>query len=212
MKNCIDKTHEPQELGRGNKPCIVALDKAGSLMLKVAHKKRIAHKKYVINGKEYIMRTLPSNYRHINGVNQLEVDTILLCENINLNINEWKIEDNINFNYNNENIHLIPDVKVNLSSKEKNILIFIEYDTGSEDHRYKDHFPTIFKKIQKYKRYKSSKIWESEFEYFPILLLVTEDDKRIPYFNKKCRELGLQGFGVYAENYQKFIEHLVNMS
>jgi hypothetical protein len=46
---------------------------------------------------------------------------------------------------------------------------------------------------------------------FPILLLVTEDDRRIPYFNAKCKENGVTGFGVYHENYSVFLEHLAKM-
>ncbi|WOF32856.1 replication-relaxation family protein (plasmid) [Bacillus subtilis] len=213
-KMCLDKTHEAQEIGKGNTPSIVALDKGGSIYLNVPHKRRISHKKSIVNGKEYISRSLPANFRHINGVNQLEVDTILLSEKIEAEILEWTHEKPQEFHYGQEKVVVIPDVGMKLkfnTEHSKPLYAFIEYDTGSENMRYKSSFPTILEKVVKYRKLKSSKVWEKDYDYFPIVLLVTEDDKRITYFNDKCRENGLRGFGVYHENYSSFIKHLGNL-
>ena len=85
------------------------------------------------------------------------------------------------------------------------ILNHSNFNTGAESIRYKES-PIIREKILKYKKYKLSKIWEKHFEYFPALLLVTEDEKRIGYFNKKCKENNIVGLGVYYENYTKILE------
>lgn len=207
----LDKVHEVQEIGKGNSPSIVSIDRGGSILLGIPHKKRITQKKTTCKGITYVTRTLPSNYKHIHGVNKTEVDTILFCEATNNKINRWKHEVATKFIYNGENILFIPDVLVEIQFDNKIFLGFIEYDTGSEDHRNKKDFPTIYEKLINYRKFKASKLWVNDYKYFPMILLVTEDDKRIPYFNKKCRELGLQGYGVYHENYVSFLTHLANM-
>lgn len=205
-KMCIDKMHEKQELGRGNTPCIVALDKGGSLLLGVPHKPRIAHKIQRVKDKCYIYRKLPANYRHINGVNQLEVDTILFCDDSGHEIIRWELENPQELYYGQDNVILIPDVGLELklngdpSEGFKTLYAFLEYDTGSEGIRYKEP-PVIRDKIIKYKKYKMSNIWEKEYPYFPLLLFITEDEKRIDFFNKKCKEIGVKGIGVYYKNY-----------
>jgi len=204
---CLDKVHEKQEIGKGNSPCIVALDRAGSLLLNVSHRKRIAQRKVTHKGRTYVLRTLPLNYKHINGVNQIEVDTILSGNKIV----QWRHEIGIKFLYGDEEILVISDVLMELKVKEKSLFIFLEYDTGSEDMGNRNTFPTIHDKLIKYRKYKNSQLWSENYPYFPIILLVTEDGNRIPYFNQKCKELGLQGFGVYHKNYVNFLRHLVNI-
>lgn len=211
QKMCLDKIHEAQEIGRGNTPCIVGLDKGGSLILNVPHKRRISHKKSFVNGRLYITRTLPANFRHINGVNQLEVDTILFCEGTENELIGWHHEKPQELYYGQEKVVVIPDVRMALKMRQKPFYAFIEYDTGSENRGYKDRFPTIYEKILKYRKYKASNLWTEEYPYFPMLLLVTEDDKRISYFNQKCKENNLQGFGIYSDNYISFLKHLSNM-
>lgn len=210
-KMILDKVHEVQEIGKGNSPSIVALDKAGSILLGVPHKQRITHVSTKFNNMCYITRFLPSNFKHINGINQLEVDTILFCEDSNNKLIRWKHEIARPFIYNGEEILFIPDVLVELNLKGKQFLGFLEYDTGSENLRHKSEFPIINKKLINYRRYKASNIWVQDYKYFPMILFVTEDDKRIPYFNNKCREYGLQGLGIYSENYTVVLEHLANM-
>lgn len=210
-KMIFDKVHEEQEIGKGNKPSIIALDKAGSMILNVPHKKRILHKRSTMKGHYTIKRSLPANYRHINGVNQIEVESILFCEKFDYHILFWKHEIPLIFHYGGEKIHLIPDVFTEMKVKNKSILLFIEYDTGSENFRYKSNFPIIYDKIIKYKKYKASKLWANEYPFFPLILLVTEDDKRIQYFNQKCKEVGLKGFGIYYDNYTKFLKHLTDL-
>jgi Replication-relaxation len=206
-KMCIDKVHEERELGRGgNYPCTIALDKGGSLLLGVPHKRRILHHK---EG-NYIRRSLPANYRHINGVNQLEVDTILFCEKTDSNISVWVHEKPQELYYGQDKVVVIPDVVMGLkfnTGQSEPFYAFIEYDTGSESLRYKEP-PIIRDKVIKYKKYKLSKLWENDYPYFPVLLLVTEDQNRIDFFNKKCEENNIKGVGIYSENYTAFLERL----
>lgn len=207
---CLDKTHEKQMIGEGNAPCIVSLDKGGSILLGVPHKKRIAHENVNIKGDKYVFRRLPSNYKHINGVNQTEVDTILFCENNKSNIAKWILEKPLNFTYDGNEIVIIPDVFMKLNIKGEPLFAYIEYDTGAENLRYKSSFPIINDKLRKYRKYKSSKLWQDYSPYFPIILFVTEDTKRIPYFKEKCKEYGMEGYAIYHENFTKFLEHLAN--
>jgi hypothetical protein len=204
---CFDKIHEKQEIGKGNTPSILAIDKGGSIILGVPHKKRITHRTSIVKGIRYITRFLPSNYKHINGVNQIEVDTILFCEATNNDLLRWELEVATIFHHSGEEILFIPDIFMEIAFK-KPLLAFIEYDTGSENHRNKDSFPIIYNKLLNYRRYKASKLWVDKYAYFPIILLVTEDEKRIPYFNQKCKEFGLRGLGVYCENYTKILKGL----
>ncbi len=216
---CLDKVHEPQAIGRGNTPCIVSVDKGGSLLLNVPHRKRITHTTYTVNNKDYIYRHLPANFRHINGVNALEVETILFCEENNYNIVNWTHEqrNKVSFMYGEERVIIIPDVLMILEINGKKIAAFIEYDTGSESLRYKEP-PIIKDKIIKYKRYRSSTLWqEADWQrhfdkpVFPMIMLVTEDEKRINFFNRKIKEVGLRGVGVYYESYTNVLKKMATM-
>lgn len=207
---CLDKVHEAQDIGRGNTPCIVGLDKGGSILLNVPHKKRISHHKSIVNGNIYITRSLPANYRHINGVNQLEVETILFCEETNSELKGWYHEKPQELYYGQERIVVIPDIRMELKMREKPFYAFIEFDTGAENRRYKEP-PIIRDKIIKYRKYKVSKLWQKEYPNFPILLFVTEDEKRIDFFNRKCKENNVVGLGVYVDNYTKVLEKIATM-
>lgn len=203
---CIDKVHEESKYREGNSPAIIAIDKAGSLILGESHKPRIKH----IDSGGYIKRMLPINFRHINGVNQLEVETILLCESTGNELIEWVHEKPQELYYAQEKITIIPDVAMQLKLNGKPFYAFVEYDTGAENLRYKEP-PIIKDKIIKYRRYKASSLWQNEYPYFPMVLLVTEDEKRVKFFTDKCKENGIRGFGVYYENYVKFLRHLTTM-
>lgn len=203
----IDKVHEPQHFMKGNKPAVVALDKAGSVILGIPHKQRIKHHKSVVEGVEYIQRQLPSNYKHINGVNQLEVETILFCEESDNELIEWVLEKPIELFYGNEKIVLIPDVQMEIKLSGRVLNAFLEYDTSTENIRYKES-PIIRDKIIKYKKYKLSNLWKESLNSYPLLILVTEDSKRIDFFNSKCEENGIAGIGVHVDNYRKFLEHI----
>lgn len=208
----IDKVHEPQQFMKGNKPATVALDRAGCIYIGKPFKQRIRRDLSVINGVEYIHRYLPSNYRHINGINQLEVETILFCEDTGNELTEWVLEKPIELFYGQEEVVLIPDILMGIKPLYEPLNAFyayIEFDTGSENIRYKEP-PIIRDKIIKYKKYMLSRLWEDEFEKFPIVIFVTEDDKRIGFFNKKCEENGLIGVGVYYKNYKNFMYSLSN--
>jgi Replication-relaxation len=200
---CLDKIHEKRDIGiGGNNPCTVALDRAGSIILGINHKRRIIHKK---EGK-YIRRSLPVNYRHINGVNQLEVDTIEVTDAFDGQITAWHHEKPQKLQYGVENISVIPDVRLELKFNGKPFYAFLEYDTGSEDRRNKNNFPTIRDKLLKYKKYKSSKLWDSP--YFPLILFVSEDMSRLDYVNRVMKEFGLEGWGIYRENYRDVLERI----
>jgi hypothetical protein len=205
---CLDKAHEKQEIMKGNAPCTVALDKGGSILLGVPHKPRITHERINIKGTEYLFRKLPSNYRHINGVNQCEVDTILFCDNNEAELIQWVLEKPLEFHSHQEKTVIIPDVFLEVNMKTKPLFAYLEYDTGSENARFRDSFPIINSKLVNYKKYKASKLWKDYAPYFPIILLVTEDRNRIDYFKVKCKEYGLQGYGVYYESYDKFLRYL----
>lgn len=214
---CLDKIHEVQEFGKGSKPCIVSIDKAGSLLLNVPHKKRILQNKTTYKGKDYIIRNLPSNYRHINGINQLEVKTILFCEEQGFEIVKWELEEPRHFTSNAENIKLIPDVLMIIRIRGKPFVAFIEFDTGSEGLRQKE--PVIIKdKIIKYKKYKSSNLWTNEdwqkdmnAPMYPIVLFVTQDEKRVQFFNDKSKELRVQGLGMYYERYTDVLKGITTL-
>ena len=208
----IDKVHEVQEIGKGNTPCIVAIDKGGSIILGVPHKIRIPQRKTKFKQTYYVTRICPSNFRHINGINQCEVDTILFCEATNNELLKWKLEVATTFYYNQQEILFIPDVFVECKFKDKHWLAFIEYDTGSENHRNKDDFPVLSEKLDNYRKYKMSELWVDKYKYFPMILLVTEDEKRVHWFTSKCRGLGLQGFGIYHNKYTNFLEAVLGMS
>lgn len=207
----FDKVHEPQKIGEGNTPCIVALDRGGSLLLSVKHKARIIQSKSSRNGQDYITRRLPANYRHVNGVNQMEVDTILFSESTGHDILSWKIEPSTSFIWNNEKQLFIPDVLFEMQIKHKKLIVFLEYDTGKEDLRNKKDFPTIHEKLKEYRKYKLSDLWKEELAYFPLILFVTEDMERVKWITAKCKELNLKGYGVYHENYTDVLERLANM-
>src|SRR5690606_36094306 len=115
FKNMIvDKVHEPQESMKGKKPPVVAIDRTGAVTLGIPFKQSIKHDKSVVCGVEYIHRSLPANYRHINGVNQLEVDTIQFCERKDVEISQWVLEKPIELFYGGERVSLIPDVLMEL--------------------------------------------------------------------------------------------------
>lgn len=209
----LDKVHEPQRFMEGNTPAIVALDRAGSLILGVPHKQRIKYIKNITGGSEYIRRELPSNFQHINGINQIEVDTISFCEDTGSELIEWVHEKPVELYYGQDKVSLIPDISMKLKLVRNDsdaFCAFIEFDTGTESIRYREP-PIIRDKIIKYRKYMLSKLWENEYPKFPFLLLVTQDEKRIDFFNKKCRENGVAGLGVYYKNYKKFLYKLSNI-
>lgn len=213
--NVVDKVHEPAEIGKGNTPAIISIDKCGSMILREPHRRRIIHKLSEHNGKTYIKRELPINYRHINCVNRLEVETILLCEEYGCEIIEWQLEKPNVFIYGNEKNVLIPDVLLILKIGKMKIPMYIEYDTGTEGVREKE--PKVIKdKILKYKRLKSSKIWvaqdwQSHFgqPLFPIVLFITEDEKRINFFKRKSSENNVKSLSMYYDKYSDVMRGLI---
>lgn len=208
---CLDKVHEKQELGKGNAPAILALERGGSILLDIPHRRRIPQQKMLVNGEVKIRRHVPSTYRHANGVNQVEVDTILFCEENGYELEFWEHEKHASFTYNNEEILVIPDVFYRLKINNKSIDFFLEFDCATEDRLSRRKLPVIYNKIMNYKKYKYSNLWTNHSISFPIILLVTHDSRRIPYFNVKCKENGIQGFGVFHENYTGFMKKIATL-
>lgn len=211
----LDKIHEKQGVGKGNSPAIVSVDRAGSILLGKPHKRRIIQRDVVHKGKVYVSRSLPANYRHINGVNQLEVETILIAEEHGYEILEWLLEEAKTFHFNNEKATLIPDVLLIIKIEEELIGIFIEYDTGSEGLREKEP-KVITEKLKKYRRYSRTQLlleekWQKYFKQptFPFLLFVTEDAKRIKFFNEEAKKMGLRALGVYHEKFKVVLPKLL---
>lgn len=210
--NCmvLDKAHQKQKIGKGNSPAVVAIDKAGSIILNQPHKRRIQHVRKVYKDGEYIFRLLPPNYPHIHMVNDLEVQLILFCEENGYSY-KWRLEkDNYyKFLYNQEKQLIIPDALMGIKINGKHLFAWIEADTGSEDKRMTKHFPVLQEKLLKYRKFKMSRLWEDEFEKFPLLLFITSDKKRINWVNKKIEEYGLFGFAIMDYNWISFLEKLV---
>lgn len=101
---------------------------------------------------------------------------------------------------------------------ERVFVAFIEYDTGSEGIREIE--PIVIRdKIIKYKRYKTSKLWyeedwQSYFDgaVFPMVLFVTEDRKRVEFWNRKCKEYGVVGIGMVTEKYVDVLDRLIEVA
>lgn len=215
-KMCLDKVHEEQEYMKGNKPCILSVDRAGCIILDKPFNRRFEIEKRFINNKELILRKLPSYYNHVHGVNQLEIATLEFCLENNFEIIIWNLEeDNLKeFEYNKEKIILKPDIFVILNIG-KPLIYFIEYDTGSENRGYKNNFPTILDKLEKYQKYKSINLWQVEWwakkikTNFPLLLFVTEDEKRVEYIKQKGKTLGLKVDCVLSNEYKERIREFL---
>lgn len=208
---CIDKIHEKQDFKKGNKPMIVALDKAGSILLDVKHKSRIKRTKTIVNGELIYIREIPNSFAHSHGINLIECQSILYCDKNNITITEWSIEKPIRFIYGMSEVFLIPDVRFCLKSNTddfKDIYGYIEYDTGSENIRHKKP-KIIIEKIDKYSKVFNSGYWKSFTDKLPILIFVTEDKKRIKFFNDLCKEKGVFGIGTYSKNYPQVFDRIV---
>ena len=215
-KMCLDKAHEEAEFMSGNLPAVLALDRAGAIVLGLDKKfrRRIKHTSKMIGNKRYVFRQLPNNYPHIHGVNELEVETILLSEEMDFKISKWNLEEkNAKIVMYNERFTIIPDVFMMLRVGNKPFTAFIEYDTGMEDHRHKDKYPTIRDKLEKYQKYKISGAWRSEkwakHSGFPMLLYVTEDKGRIAFVNDKGRLLGLRVVAMHKSEYRDKLKALL---
>lgn len=215
-KMCLDKAHEEAEFMKGNTPAVVAIDKAGAFLLGKKFRRRIKQNKRLINGETFVFRSLPTNYRHIHGVNELEVKTIELCQNKGFSLIRWDLEQEnaqkLSFS---EKFTIIPDIFTIIKADNKPFLAFIEYDTGSEDNRYKDKFPTLREKLEKYQQYMRSGVWKKQWwatkikTGFPILLFVTEDERRIDYINKKGKSLGIRVVAMHTNEYTEKMGSLI---
>jgi hypothetical protein len=91
------------------------------------------------------------------------------------------------------------------------VLYFIEYDTGSENRGYSKTFPVLLEKLDKYQKYKMLNGWREEWwakkinTDFPLLLFVTEDEKRIKYIKETGAKMGLIIECLLSSDYIKFL-------
>jgi hypothetical protein len=214
--SCLDKVHEEAEFMKGNFPAILSVDRAGAILINKPYKQRIPTKKRVIGNETIIFREIPNSLIHTNGINKLEVDTILFTEEHGYKF-KWRLErDNYKeFFWNKEKIGLKPDVLLILNADNKIYFFFIEYDTGTEDNRHAKNFPTLLHKMENYHKYKSIGQWKSEdwakkFNApFPLVLFVTEDEKRIEYIKEKGGKIGLRVDAVLSSNYIEGLASLI---
>lgn len=212
---CLDKVHEQSEYMKGNLPAVLAIDKAGALLIGKPFKRRIKQVKKTVGQEQIVIRELPSNYPHIHGINKLEVI-----------ITEWALKHGFRFRwflenenekqfiFNGERVILIPDVFTIINAKGKIALFYIEYDTGKEDNRNKTTFPTIYEKLQKYYWYKLTGIWKKEWwavkikTDFPMILFVTEDKGRIEYVKEKAKNFGLNLDAILESEFEFKLDRL----
>jgi hypothetical protein len=217
-KSCIDKVHEEPEFMTGNLPAIVAVDRAGAIILGTNFKQRIKHIKRIINNETKIFREIPPNYPHLHGINKLEVDTTLWALERGYKF-KWYLEQNNKktFSYNGEDIGLIPDVFLILNTNPRIFLFFLEYDTGTEDNRRAKTFPTLLEKMEKYQKYKAIGAWKDEWwakkinAGFPLVLFITDDDRRIDFIKERGSKIGLHVDAVYSSNYIKKLDSLTTI-
>lgn len=212
----LDKVHEKPEFMEGNLPAIVAIDKAGSIILNKPFKRRIKQEKRIINQKEMIFREIPPNFSHFHGINALETITIqwILSKNYKF---KWFLAqyNEKRFKFNQEDVILIPDVFVVINANNSIFLFFLEYDTGTEDRGNKSRFPVIDEKLDKYRRYKATGVWKEEWwakqvvTGFPLMLFVTEDPYRIDHINKESKKMGLHVDAILVSDYTKKLDSLV---
>jgi len=215
-KMCIDKVHEQTGYKEGNKPCIVALDRAGAIILGVRFNRRIKQHKTVKGGNIHVhKREVPIQFFHVNGVNQLEVDTIRFCIKNEWKLVRWDIEVARKFMYNKENIKLSPDVFMIMGIGKKPLISFVEYDTGTEDRGNSKNFPMIEEKLNKYRKFRQSGHWMKEGWFkrlkeagFPLIIFVTEDERRLDFVKKKGDEFKLQVEVVLSKDYIRLLEKL----
>lgn len=215
-KMCLDKVHEQTGYKEGNKPCIIALDKAGAILLKTPFYRRIKQRKTFKDGQLHVhSREVPIQFLHVNGINQLEVDTIKFCIENNWKLVRWDIENTRKFSSGAEKIRLTPDVFAIFGFGNKPIISFLEYDTGTEDKGNSKKFPMIDDKLNKYKKFLQSGQWMKEGWYkrlkgagFPLLIFVTEDKKRVEFVEKRGKELGLQLEVVLSQDYNSLLNKL----
>lgn len=211
QKHCLDKCHEELPYGMGNAPAIYSLDRAGALLLNLPFRRRFKKVKKATT----TLTLLPTNFKHIHKVNELEVQTLKKCFEYNCKLFRWDLE-HLNKKViptNSGKVALISDVFVVINKQNLPIVYFLEYDTGNEDFRNSTSFPTLKEKLDKYYIYKTSGIWRTEWfnvqlkTGFPTIVFVTEDKKRIPYLNKYFKQLQLTAYVMEFEQYEKWLTH-----
>jgi hypothetical protein len=210
LKHCLDKCHEEMEYGTGNAPAIYSLDRAGAILLDVPFKPRFVKRENVKN--HNLFTVLPSNWKHIQKVNELEIITLKKCFEVGAELIRWDLEEvnRVVIPTNKGNVTLISDVITLINNKNKPMLYFVEFDTGNEDFRYATQFPTLKEKIEKYHTYKISGLWKDKWFArigFPTIVFVTLDRKRIKYLQSLFSKLQLSAYVLEFEQYEKWLSH-----
>lgn len=212
----IDRCFPNVRQGEGSAQAVIALDRAGALLLGATYKRVIKHQKNRFGG---IERTLPIDYRHTLGINDFEVSLVQWCMNHEAEMLRWKIDfDNLRrFQFNGEWI-IRPDgfgiIRKPIGTG-KGKAFFFEYDTGTEDERHRTRFKKLTAKFKSYAAYKASGAWSREdwaplLREFPPLVFLTEDGKRINALRELASALGVQIFIEHFSNRNDVILNLLS--
>lgn len=217
QRMCIDKYHEEMEYMAGDSPAIIALDRAGTILLSrylnkdLRHSKKIDHIKKIYGNKTYYIRKLAVPFAHIHGVNQLEFETINLCEEIGANLLVWNLEyENYRKYGADQEAGIKPDVFMIIRVDNKPFVAYIEYDNGTEDKHQTKSIPYLTDKLKKYRMYMLSKEWGREnwfdlYPHFPPIIFVVQTKQRVGVLEEKAKELKLNLIAITKDNYQHML-------
>lgn len=179
----IDRTFPQVAPGTGSSQAIVALDRAGAIMVGMPFKRVIRHQRDI---KGNIQRILPLDYRHTLAIHDFEISLLQHCFATGTELLRWRIEheNQRRFMFGQEYV-IRPDGFgiVRLPNGKGKAFLF-EYDTGTEDQRCRTTFKRLTAKLKAYAAYRDSGVWLQEdwgrmLKEFPPLIFLTEDKKRI---------------------------------
>lgn len=179
----IDRAFPAIAPGTGSSQAVVALDRAGAIMLEAPFKRVIRHQR---DGKGNIQRILPPDYRHTLAIHDFEISLLKHCFATGTELLRWRIEyeNQRRFVFNGEHVIRPDGFGIVRLPNGKGKAFFFEYDTGTEDYRCRNSFKRLTAKLKAYAAYRDSGVWLQEdwgrmLKEFPLLLFLTEDKKRI---------------------------------
>lgn len=208
----IDRVFPNVLPGAGSSQAVIALDRAGAIVLDAQFKPVIRHQKDRFGN---IARILPINYRHTLGVNDFEVSLVQWCFSNGAEILRWRLDfENVRrFSYNGE-WSIRPDgFGIVKTPNGKGKAFFFEYDTGTEDVRYRTKFKKLTAKFKGYAAYKSSgawmqEDWASKLKEFPVMIFLSEDKRRIEPLRELAATMGLNSIINEFENRDSIIKFM----
>lgn len=198
--------------GCGSSQAVVALDRAGAILLDAPFKRLIRHEQ---DRSGRIHRVLPLDYLHTLGVNDFEVSLVRWCLASSVELLRWRVDfENVRrFQFNGER-QLRPDGFGILRYPDgSGKAFFLEYDTGSEDIRARNRFKKLTEKFKAYAAFKASGAWMQEdwarlLRDFPLLVFLTEDARRVAPLREITTTLGLRSMVDLFSNRQVAIEQI----